>query len=81
MVTAGGLVFTGDHDGVFHAFDAKTGREVWAFRCGASVNAPPVAFSVDGEEFIAVAAGGNSFYGPFGDAVFVFGRPKPFRAP
>ncbi|MGH7539057.1 MAG: pyrroloquinoline quinone-dependent dehydrogenase [Gemmatimonadales bacterium] len=75
--TAGGLVFTGEGNGWFKAYDAKTGAVLWQFQCGAGVNAAPSVFSVDGEQFVAVAAGGNFQLGfPLGDAVFVFGLPK-----
>jgi len=75
--TAGGLVFTGEGNGWFKAYDAKTGDVLWKFQCGAGVNAAPAVFQVDGAEYIVVAAGGNfqlSF--PLGDAVVVFGLPK-----
>jgi PQQ-dependent dehydrogenase (methanol/ethanol family) len=76
--TAGGLVFTGEGNGWFKAYDARSGRVLWQFFCGAGVNAAPSVFEVDGEQFIAVAAGGNFQLGfPLGDAVFVFGLPKP----
>ena len=75
--TAGGLVFTGEGNGWFKAYDAKTGTVLWQFYCGAGVNSAPSVFSVNGEEFIAVAAGGNfQLHYPLGDAVFVFGLPK-----
>ena len=75
--TAGGLVFTGEGNGWFRAYDAKTGAVLWQFNCGAGVNAAPSVFSMDGEEFVVVAAGGNFQLGfPLGDAVFVFGLPK-----
>lgn len=75
--TAGGLVFTGEGNGWFKAYDARTGTVLWKFYCGAGVNAAPSVFQVDGEQFIAVAAGGNFQLGfPLGDAVFVFGLPK-----
>ena len=75
--TAGGLVFTGEGNGWFKAYDAKTGKVLWQFQCGAGVNAAPSVFSVDGEQFVAVAAGGNfQLKFPLGDAVFVFGMPK-----
>jgi glucose dehydrogenase len=70
-------VFTGEGNGWFKAYDAKTGAALWKFQCGAGVNAAPAVFQVDGDEYIAVAAGGNfqlSF--PLGDAVMVFGLPK-----
>src|SRR5438132_1630437 len=75
--TAGGLVFTGEGNGWFKAYDAKTGAVLWQFYCGAGVNSAPSIFSMDGEEFIVVAAGGNfQLNFPLGDAVFVFGLPK-----
>jgi PQQ-dependent dehydrogenase (methanol/ethanol family) len=75
--TAGGLVFTGEGNGWFKAYDARSGRVLWQFFCGAGVNAAPSVFQVDGEQFVAVAAGGNFQLGfPLGDAVFVFGLPK-----
>jgi len=75
--TAGGLLFTGEGNGWFKAYDAKTGAVLWQYYCGAGVNAAPSVFSMDGEEFIVVAAGGNFQLGfPLGDAVFVFGLPK-----
>jgi len=76
-VTAGGLVFTGEGNGNFDAFDAKTGDQLWQFQAGAGVNAAAMAFELDGEEFIAVAAGGNfQISYPYGDALIVFGLPK-----
>ena len=78
--TAGGLMFTGEGNGWFRAFDARTGKVLWSFHCGAGVNAAPSVFEVDGEQFVAVAAGGNFQLGyPLGDAVFVFGLPKAGR--
>src|SRR5207244_54285 len=75
--TAGNLVFTGEGNGWFKAYDAKTGAVLWSFNCGAGANAAPSVFEVDGEEFIAVAAGGNfQISYPLGNSVFVFGLPK-----
>jgi alcohol dehydrogenase (cytochrome c) len=75
--TAGGLVFTGEGNGWFKAYDAKSGAVLWQFQCGAGVNAAPSVFSMDGEEFVAVAAGGNfQLRYPLGDAIFIFGLPK-----
>jgi PQQ-dependent dehydrogenase (methanol/ethanol family) len=78
LATAGGLVFSGgDGTGNFYAFDAKSGKELWRFQCGAGVNAAPISFEVDGEQFIAVAAGGNfQLNYKYGDSVLVFGLPK-----
>jgi alcohol dehydrogenase (cytochrome c) len=60
LATAGGLVFTGEGDGWFRAYDAETGDVLWSFFAGAGVNAPPAAYNVDGKEYIVVGAGGNT---------------------
>ena len=74
LATAGGLVFTGEGNGDFSAFDAKTGARLWQFNCGAGVNAPPMSYQIDGKEYIAVAAGGSHLWGyRQGGAVVVFG--------
>jgi PQQ-dependent dehydrogenase (methanol/ethanol family) len=59
LATAGGLVFAGEGDGWFRAYDAKTGKVLWSFFAGAGVNAPPASYSVDGKQYIVVGAGGN----------------------
>lgn len=60
LATAGGLVFTGEGDGWFRAYDAESGDVLWSFFAGAGVNAPPAAYAVDGKEYIVVGAGGNT---------------------
>jgi PQQ-dependent dehydrogenase (methanol/ethanol family) len=76
LATAGGLVFNGEANGWFKAFDAKTGKELWKFNCGAGVNAPAVSYMVDGKQYVAVAAGGNNqIDSKRGNSVFVFAIP------
>jgi len=60
LATAGGLVFTGESNGQFEAFDAETGAALWKFQAGAGVNAPPSSYTVDGKQYVVVAAGGNA---------------------
>ena len=73
LATAGGLVFTGEGNGQFNAIDTDTGQILWHFRTEYGVNAPPVTFSVNGKQYIAVAAGGNSLFGyKTGDEILVF---------
>jgi len=60
LATAGGLVFTGEGNGQFKAYDAETGAILWNFQAGAGVNAPPSSYTVDGKQYIVVAAGGNT---------------------
>jgi alcohol dehydrogenase (cytochrome c) len=66
LSTAGGLVFSGDAEGNFIAFDASSGKPLWHFQMGGAVYAPPMAFAVDGKEYVAIAAG---------SAVYAFGLP------
>jgi PQQ-dependent dehydrogenase (methanol/ethanol family) len=77
LATAGNLVFMGEGDGDFDAFDAKTGEEVWHYNLGAGVNAPPITYQVNGQQYVAVAAGGNfQMTYPLGDAIAIFKLSK-----
>jgi glucose dehydrogenase len=77
LATAGGLVFSGQADGRFSAFDSDTGEELWSFQTGAGVSAPPISYEVDGTQYVAVASGGNAIFGfPPGGALFVFALPR-----
>jgi PQQ-dependent dehydrogenase (methanol/ethanol family) len=59
LATAGGLVFAGEGNGRFRAYDARNGRVLRNFNAGAGVNAPPSSYTVNGKQYIVVAAGGN----------------------
>jgi alcohol dehydrogenase (cytochrome c) len=79
LATAGGLAFTGEGNGNFNAYESRTGKLLWQFNAGAGCNAAPMTFTHGGEQFIAVACGGNfQLSYPLGDAVMVFGFPKPW---
>ncbi len=60
LATGGGVVFTGEANGWFKAYDAKTGSVLWKFQAGAGVNAPPSSYMVGGKQYIVVGAGGNA---------------------
>ena len=60
LATAGGLVFTGEANGWFRAYDAANGKILWSFQAGAGVNAPPSSYTADGKQYIVVGAGGNT---------------------
>ncbi len=76
LATAGGLVFNGEANGWFKAFDAKSGKELWKYNAGAGVNAPAVSYMVGGKQYVAVAAGGNNqIDAKRGNSVFVFALP------
>lgn len=57
LTTAGNLVFQGTTDGKLLAFRADTGEPLWAVPVMAGVMAPPVTYTVDGEQYVAVMAG------------------------
>jgi quinohemoprotein ethanol dehydrogenase len=60
VTTAGGLLFVGKNDGNLVAYDAKTGKELWHWQTGAGANTTVTPFEYEGEEKIALYAGGNS---------------------
>jgi alcohol dehydrogenase (cytochrome c) len=77
LATAGNLVFTGEGNGTFSAYDARNGRQLWSFQGGAGCNSGPVTYSIANQQYIAVACGGNFQLGyPLGDAVLVFSLPR-----
>ncbi len=76
LATAGDLVFNGEGNGWFKAYDARSGKELWKYSCGAGVNAPAVSYMVNGKQYVAVAAGGNNQIDfKRGNSVFVFALP------
>ena len=76
LATAGNLVFNGEGNGYFSAFDAANGKKLWTYQAGAGVNAPAVSYSVKGKQYVAVAAGGNTQIDfKRGNSVIVFALP------
>jgi len=59
LATGGGLVFTGEGNGLFKAYNSTTGELMWQDKAAAGVNAPPSSYNVGGNQYIVVAAGGN----------------------
>ena len=58
MTTASGLVFTGDNEGYFYAFDSTSGKELWRFQVGAPVwGGAPISFMLDGRQWVVTPAG------------------------
>jgi alcohol dehydrogenase (cytochrome c) len=51
------LVFAGLPSGEVFALDAKTLEKKWEFNTGGGVSAPPMTFSVDGKQYVAVLVG------------------------
>jgi alcohol dehydrogenase (cytochrome c) len=59
LATGGGLVFTGDGQGYLVALDARTGKALWHFQTGGSIVAPPITYTLNGKQQIAIAAGSS----------------------
>ena len=59
LTTAGGLVFSGDLDRYFSAYDGDTGDELWRVRLNDVSNSASVSYMVDGKQYVAVAVGHN----------------------
>jgi mono/diheme cytochrome c family protein len=58
--TAGGLVFNPDGAGTLHAYDAKTGKQMWSYEgSGQAFGAPPIVYEAGGREYVAVNATAN----------------------
>jgi glucose dehydrogenase len=73
LATAGGLVFMGEGNGNFNAYNSQTGELLWQTKSEFGVNAPPISYMVDGVQYIAVASGGNWIMGyKQGDAMLVY---------
>jgi alcohol dehydrogenase (cytochrome c) len=90
LVTASDLLFHGEPDGNFQAYDAKTGELLWQWQTGAGADAPAITYEIDGTQYVAIAAGGVSIQttSANGDMVWVFSlagspgdRLRPFAPP
>lgn len=61
LTTASDLLFSGGREGYFFALDARTGAPLWKAPVGGIVQAAPMTYSVNGRQYVAIAAG-NSLY-------------------
>jgi hypothetical protein len=57
LSTADGIAFVGEMNRMFRAVDVKTGKILWETRLGTSVQGFPLAFSIEGWQYIAVTTG------------------------
>ena len=88
LTTASDLLFIGQPDGNLLALDARTGQELWRFQTGAAISSSPISYQIDGEQYIAVYAGGTDIpcgsSAPRGDFLWTFkldGALGPVAAP
>jgi alcohol dehydrogenase (cytochrome c) len=61
LTTASDLLFTGGREGYFWGLDARNGELLWKATVGGAVVSGPMTYSVDGRQYIAVAAGNSLF--------------------
>ncbi len=57
LATGGGLVFTGKITGEFVALDQDTGKTLWQFKTGSSVNATAITYTHKGRQYVTIASG------------------------
>jgi len=57
LATGGGLVFTGKMTGEFIALDVDTGKTLWQFKTGSSVNSTAITYTHNGRQYVTVASG------------------------
>jgi len=61
LTTASDVLFTGGREGYFFAMNARTGELLWKATVGGQVQSGPMTYSVDGRQYVAVAAGSSLF--------------------
>ena len=87
VATGGGLVFGGDANGRFRAFDQETGEVLWEINLGSPVSGFPISYAVGGRQYVAVGTGGAATTRSFlqltpelrpsnGNNLFVFALPE-----
>ena len=81
--TGGGLVFGGDVNGRFYAFDDETGEVLWQINLGSAVTGFPITYAVNGRQYVAVSTGPPRFidltpelHPSVGNNLFVFALPE-----
>jgi len=57
VTTGGGLLFGGDVNGRFRAFDQRSGKVLWEINLGSPVTGYPISYAVDGKQYVAVSTG------------------------
>ena len=86
VATGGGLVFRGDVNGRFRAFDQETAEVLWEINLGSAVTSFPTSYAVDGRQYVAVGTGSAGTASGFlgltpelrpsaGNNLFVFALP------
>ena len=86
VTTGGGLVFGGDVNGRFRAFNDETGEVLWEINLGSAVTGFPITYAVDGQQYVVASTGTSGTFTRFigltpelrpstGNNIFVFALP------
>jgi len=68
MSTASGLVFAGDNEGNFNAFDSRSGKRLWSYRTGSPIwGAAGMTYVLDGKQYVLISSG---------NTIVAFGLPE-----
>jgi alcohol dehydrogenase (cytochrome c) len=59
VTTGGGLIFGGDTNGHFLAFDQASGQVLWEINRGSPVTGYPISYAVGGRHYVAVSTGNS----------------------
>jgi alcohol dehydrogenase (cytochrome c) len=70
LATGGNLVFNGDSEGLVHAYDAKSGKELWKFNVGSGIRAGLISYKAGGKQYILVPSGFGSLFPAFAGGLF-----------
>jgi alcohol dehydrogenase (cytochrome c)/quinohemoprotein ethanol dehydrogenase len=76
LSTSGSLVFQGNAAGNFVAYSAAGGSELWSFHAQTGIIAPPITYSIDGEQYVAVLAGYGGVW-PLSPSGILSGQERP----
>lgn len=72
LATGGNLVYQGQATGIFSAYDANSGKNLWSFDAQSPVLAPPISYAVKGRQYVTVLTGMGTTLGLSSDLL-----PKP----
>jgi alcohol dehydrogenase (cytochrome c) len=61
LTTASDLLFAGNREERFFAIHARTGEVLWRTSLGGAVANGPMTYAVNGQQYVAVAAGNGLF--------------------
>jgi alcohol dehydrogenase (cytochrome c) len=52
--TAGGVVFSADHQGMFMAVDSESGKVLYSYQTGGQIFGPPTTYMLDGRQWVVL---------------------------